>query len=243
MLWHNNGDGTFTDLSKETGTCATLWGWAAKFGDFDNDGWQDLFVVNGLRSASKENYIPVLVNMITKPGVDFTDVNSWPHIGAMTWSGYQKKKMFHNLGTQAFKEISSEAGVDNDKDGRGILDLIREVRPPFSPEQTVEAFAALLKSYGVLRIGGDRYAGEWPREQFRKRGIQYEPAEKPRSDLYRDLLPLLTASSILLPDNPRLVSQITPSALLCVSGAARSGSVRRIKIRARSFGVAQPQSC
>jgi hypothetical protein len=120
MLWHNNGDGTFTDLSKETGTCETLWGWAAKFGDFDNDGWQDLFVVNGLRSAGKENYIPVLVNMITKPGVDFTDVNNWPLIGGMTWSGYQKKKMFKNLGTQAFKEISGEAGVDNDKDGRGI---------------------------------------------------------------------------------------------------------------------------
>jgi hypothetical protein len=120
MLWHNNGDGTFTDLSKETGTCPTLWGWAAKFGDFDNDGWQDLFVVNGLRSAEKENYIPVLVNMITRPGVDFTDVNNWPHIGKMTWSGYQKKKMFRNLGTQTFKEISGEAGVDNDKDGRGI---------------------------------------------------------------------------------------------------------------------------
>jgi hypothetical protein len=120
MLWHNNGDGTFTDLSKETGACETLWGWAAKFGDFDNDGWQDLFVVNGLRSAGKENYIPVLVNMITKPGVDFSDVNSWPLIGGMTWSGYQKKKLFRNLGTQAFKEISAEAGVDNDKDGRGI---------------------------------------------------------------------------------------------------------------------------
>jgi hypothetical protein len=38
----------------------------------------------------------------------------------MTWSGYQKKKLFRNLGTQAFKEISGEAGVDNDKDGRGI---------------------------------------------------------------------------------------------------------------------------
>jgi hypothetical protein len=120
MLWHNNHDGTFTDVSRETGTCETLWGWAAKFGDFDNDGWQDLFVVNGLRSAGKENYIPVLVNLITKPGVDFTDVRLWPHIGNMSWSGYQKKKMFRNLAGQAFKEISAEAGVDNDKDGRGI---------------------------------------------------------------------------------------------------------------------------
>ena len=120
MLWHNNHDGTFTDVSKETNTCATLWGWSAKFGDFDNDGWLDLFVVNGLRSGSKDNYIPVLLPMITTPGIDFTDVRNWPKIGEMTWSGYQKKKMFHNLAGQAFKEISAEAGVDNDRDGRGI---------------------------------------------------------------------------------------------------------------------------
>ena len=120
MLWHNNGDGTFTDVSKETGTCDTLWGWGAKFGDFDNDGWLDLFVADGLRSAGPENYIPVLLNMITTPGVDFTDVNNWPAIGNMTWSGYQKKKLFRNLGTQVFKEISAEAGVDNALDGRGV---------------------------------------------------------------------------------------------------------------------------
>jgi hypothetical protein len=122
MLWHNNHDGTFTDVSSDTGTCRTLWGWGAKFGDLDNDGWQDLFVTNGLRSAGKENYIPLLLNAtITKPNVDFTDVSSWPDIGGMTWSGYQKKKLFHNLNGQAFKEISKEAGVDNDLDGRGVV--------------------------------------------------------------------------------------------------------------------------
>src|SRR5712692_3204666 len=120
MLWHNNGDGTFTDVSKETGTCATLWGWGGKFGDFDNDGWLDLFVVNGLRSAGRESYIPVLFNMVTTPGIDFSDINNWPPIGAMTWSGYQKKKLFRNLGSQSFREISAEAGVDNNLDGRGI---------------------------------------------------------------------------------------------------------------------------
>ena len=120
MLWHNNHDGTFTDLSRETGTCATLWGWAAKFGDYDNDGLLDLFVVNGLRSAGPENYIPVLVNLITRPGVDFTDVRLWPNIGNMTWSGYQKKKFFKNLDGHSFKEMAADVGVDNDKDGRGI---------------------------------------------------------------------------------------------------------------------------
>ena len=120
MLWHNNGNRTFSDLSKETGTCNTLWGWAAKFGDFDDDGWEDLFVVNGLRSAGPENYIPVLVEMIITPDIDFTDVRNWPAIRDRTWSGYQKKKLFRNLGDQSFKEVSAQAGVDNDQDGRGI---------------------------------------------------------------------------------------------------------------------------
>ena len=120
MLWHNNGDGTFTDLSKETGTCDTLWGWGAKFADFDNDGWLDLFAVNGLRSGGEDNYIPVLFQMIATPDVDFSDLNNWPDIQDMTWSGYQKKKLFHNLSGDLFKEISGPAGVDNEMDGRGV---------------------------------------------------------------------------------------------------------------------------
>lgn len=120
MLWHNNGDGTFIDLSKETGTCDTDWGWAAKFADFDNDGWEDILAVNGLRSRGEKNYIPVLLEMIITPGIDFSDVNSYPDIGEMTWSGYQKQRLFHNLGDGTFKEVGAEAGADNDLDGRGV---------------------------------------------------------------------------------------------------------------------------
>jgi len=125
MLWHNEGPDAagrvvFTDLARETGTCDSLWGWAAKFGDFDNDGWEDLFAVCGLRSAGERSYLPVLLDMILRPDVDFTDVRSWPPIGDMTWSGYQRKKLFRNLGGQTFKEVAREAGVDNDLDGRGV---------------------------------------------------------------------------------------------------------------------------
>ena len=95
-----------------------------------------------------------------------------------------------------------------EKDGRGVLDAIREVRPPFSPEQTVEAFAALLRSYGILRIGGDKYAGEWPREQFRKHGITYEPSERTKSQIYGELLPLLNSARVELLDHPRLAAQL-----------------------------------
>jgi hypothetical protein len=120
MLWHNNGDGTFTDVARETGTCETGWGWAAKFADFDNDGWQDLFVVNGLRSAGPESYVPMLLPFLTTPGIDFSDINNWPEIGNRSWSGYQKKRLFRNLGSGAFKDVAAEAGVNNNLDGRGI---------------------------------------------------------------------------------------------------------------------------
>jgi hypothetical protein len=89
-----------------------------------------------------------------------------------------------------------------------VVDALREVKPPFSPEAVVADFAALLKSYGVSRIIGDKYAGEWPREQFSKLGIIYEPSAAPKSDLYRDLLPLLNSRRIELLDNDRLVQQL-----------------------------------
>jgi hypothetical protein len=92
---------------------------------------------------------------------------------------------------------------------RVIIDAIREVKPPFSPEGVVEDFSALLKSYRVLTVTGDRYAGEWPRERFRKCGVTYRVGDKTKSDLCRDLLPLLNARLISLPRSQRLVDQLT----------------------------------
>ena len=95
------------------------------------------------------------------------------------------------------------------REGKGaILDAVRERKPPFSPEDVTQEFAAFLKSYGISAVCGDRYAGEWPREAFRKHGIKYEPATKPKSDLYRDLLPLLNSERADLLDNDRLVVQL-----------------------------------
>ena len=43
-LYHNNHDGTFTDVSAQAGITATGWGQGACVGDYDNDGWDDLYV-------------------------------------------------------------------------------------------------------------------------------------------------------------------------------------------------------
>jgi hypothetical protein len=103
---------------------------------------------------------------------------------------------------------SMTLAVGHREDTVVVVDAVREVKPPFSPEDVVDEFAALLKRYRIVKVTGDRYAGEWPREQFRKLGISYEPAAKPKSDLYRDLLPAINSRRIDLLDHPRLVNQL-----------------------------------
>ncbi len=103
---------------------------------------------------------------------------------------------------------SMTLAVAHDEAGVGVLDALREVRPPFSPESVVREFCDLLKAYKVMKVTGDRYAGEWPRERFREHGITYEVGEKPKSDLYRDLLPLLNSGKVELLDERRLAAQM-----------------------------------
>jgi hypothetical protein len=89
-----------------------------------------------------------------------------------------------------------------------VLDLLREVRPPFSPEAVTAEFAEQLKRFRISAVDGDAYAGEWPREQFRKRGIFYKASEQSKSDLYRDLMPLINARAVDLLDHDRLLTQL-----------------------------------
>ena len=64
--------------------------------------------------------------------------------------------------------------------------------------------AALLRRYGVAKIVGDKYAGEWPPARFAEHGIEFEQSARPKSDLYHDFLPLLNARRIELLNLPRL---------------------------------------
>ena len=91
---------------------------------------------------------------------------------------------------------------------RVVLDLVRERRPPFSPDDVTAEFAALLKAYGIGTVRGDRYGGLWPRERFAVYGIEYLTADKPKSDLYRDLLPALNSGRVELLDHARLLAQL-----------------------------------
>lgn len=89
-----------------------------------------------------------------------------------------------------------------------VLDAVREIRPPFDPEATVREFAATLRQYGIDRVTGDKYGGEWPRQRFREHGVVYDASARPKSDLYLGLLPLLTTGRVELLSHPRLAAQL-----------------------------------
>ena len=54
-LFRNRGDGTFEDLSEESGVTLGRWAWGNQFADVDNDGYEDLFVANGFVSNDSED--------------------------------------------------------------------------------------------------------------------------------------------------------------------------------------------
>ncbi len=91
-----------------------------------------------------------------------------------------------------------------------VLDAVREVKPPFSPESVVSDFTALLAHYHVFEVTGDRWGGEFVQELFNTggRGVDYVVSEFTKSQIYHELLPLLNSKRVELLDLPRLTSQL-----------------------------------
>lgn len=88
-LYHNNHDGTFTDIAKQAGVTGTGRGFPAWFFDYDNDGWPDLLVTSYFGSVEEtaRTYLGL------------------PHnVGGM--------KLYRNLGTGAFREVTKEVELD-----------------------------------------------------------------------------------------------------------------------------------
>lgn len=88
-----------------------------------------------------------------------------------------------------------------------VIDLLRERKGP--PGAIVSEYVDLLKSYGLKTVTGDRYAGEWPAQEFARHGINYRTAKKPKSDLYQDALAALNSGRVELPPDDRMLNQFT----------------------------------
>jgi hypothetical protein len=164
FLWKNNGNLTFTDVSRETNTYDSGWGWGAKFFDYDNDGWLDLYVTNGWVSAGSESYVPDVFEMIIKPGIDLADARNWPPMGTKSLSGYQKKRLFHNERGQVFTDQAPKYGVDSIRDGRGIATA------DFDNDGRLDMFVANANGQPFLYRNTMPNAGHWA--EFALKGVK-----------------------------------------------------------------------
>ncbi len=68
-LYHNNHDGTFTDVTTKAGLTATGWGAGVCVGDYDNDGWEDLYVTYYGKNRLYRNNEGVFTEVAEKTGV------------------------------------------------------------------------------------------------------------------------------------------------------------------------------
>jgi hypothetical protein len=68
-LYHNNHDGTFTDVTEKAGLVATGWGQGVCVGDYDNDGWEDLYVTYYGKNRLYHNNHGIFAEVAEKAGV------------------------------------------------------------------------------------------------------------------------------------------------------------------------------
>jgi hypothetical protein len=126
-LYRNNGDGTLTDVSVAAGVAATTDTWSAGWGDYDNDGYLDLFVTSAkpwVNGAGNTNFLyhnngdGTFADVAAAEGVQLED-NSSLHKGA-AWADYNN---------DGFLDLILKDGVGGEKDtGAGANGLHRLFR-------------------------------------------------------------------------------------------------------------------
>jgi hypothetical protein len=114
-LYHNNHDGTFTDVTAKAGVAnASEWGTSAAFGDYDNDGYLDLFVAD---------YVDVDMNNLPPFGVGpFCQYRGIPvNCGPRGLKG-ARDRLYHNNGDGTFTDVTEKLNIDPDRYyGLGVL--------------------------------------------------------------------------------------------------------------------------
>jgi hypothetical protein len=89
-----------------------------------------------------------------------------------------------------------------------VIDALRERKPRFVPRDVIAEFAQLLRSYNISEVQGDRFAGGFHSDEWKRNGITFVPCERTTSENYLHALPMFLAGRARLIDNATLRSQL-----------------------------------
>jgi hypothetical protein len=97
------------------------WAWGAQFGDFNNDGANELYVANGFISADRDkSYWYAMSKIAGANGRLFEDARSWPAFGNASLSGYERSRVYLNRGLAGWVDVAAKVGVNDLYDGRAV---------------------------------------------------------------------------------------------------------------------------
>ena len=97
------------------------WAWGSQFGDLNNDGANELFVVNGFISADRQkSYWYSMSKIAGANGRLFEDATTWPAFGTASLSGYERSRVYLNRGVAGWVDVAQKVGVMDVYDGRAV---------------------------------------------------------------------------------------------------------------------------
>lgn len=112
---------TYENLAGAMNVALGGWSFGAQFGDLNNDGALDLYLVNGYVSASRtDSYWYDYSKVAGGHEVVIGDASNWPAMGSRSLAGYQPKHVWVNDGAGRFIDVAPMVGVTDRFDGRAV---------------------------------------------------------------------------------------------------------------------------
>ncbi|HEY0653471.1 MAG TPA: VCBS repeat-containing protein, partial [Chryseosolibacter sp.] len=169
VLQLNNGDGTFSEISRYAGVHATDWSWGALIFDMDNDGLKDIFVANGIyKDLLDQDYVNFIGNPEMVREILRKERRVMKRLVDSIPSNPIQNYLFKNNGDLTFSNVAQSSGLDHatfsngsayaDLDNDGDLDLVLSNvnMPSFVYENRSNILAPNSKSITVQLEGQGR---------------------------------------------------------------------------------------
>jgi hypothetical protein len=111
----------YENLARAMGVDLGGWSFGAQFADLNNDGFLDLYLVNGYVSASKnDSYWYDFSKIAGGNQIVISDARNWPAMGGRSLGGYQQKKVWMSDGAGRFLDVAQMVGATDRYDGRSV---------------------------------------------------------------------------------------------------------------------------